>query len=77
MKEREKRISAFIESLPALANQEIGESIILTTDMESVGGENKGNCVNHGDCRNQANTGTCRNYDPTGCENSINGKRLL
>ena len=72
MKEQQKRIAAFIESLPMCTSNVQGQSVVLSADIESVGGDNAKNCVNNGNCGYVLNGGDCRNYDSTGCAHSTN-----
>lgn len=53
------------------------ESALLSTNMEFVGGDNGGNCINelYDQCNKAKNGGNCENYN-SACSKSTNMTRL-
>lgn len=76
MKKSETRISAFIASLEGTGMADGSDAILLTADMNSLGGEggsgssNLGNCSNTLDCTFTTNYNACKNYGR--CDRSDN-----
>lgn len=69
MKDKEKRIAAFIESLPITPNEVGTQSLIIPSDIGVVGeGINSQNCVNASreDCYNSKNGKNCQNFEVCG-----------
>lgn len=65
MSEKEKRIAAFIDSLPLTPNEAGTQSIVLSTNLNELGdGENGGDCINmlQEQCYLSTNKGNCKNY---------------
>ncbi len=73
MNKQLERITAFIESLPVENGLEDGQSVLLSTDMNLVGGDNGGNCINDlfEQCNKAENKGDCQNYN-SACGKSTN-----
>lgn len=73
MKQKTKKIAAFIESLPMDVTIGNCESALLSTNMEFVGGDNGGDCINelYDQCHKAENGGNCENYN-SACNKSTN-----
>ena len=73
MDQKSNKIAAFIESLPIDASIGNCESVVLTTNMELIGGDNGGNCINelYDQCNKAKNGGSCENYN-SACSKSTN-----
>lgn len=78
MNEKLNRIAEFIESLPMDSENAVCQSTILSTDMEAVGGDNGGNCINtvKEQCSKVKNGGDCKNYNRA-CDKSDNSGNCL
>lgn len=79
MKDKEKRIAAFIESLPITPNEAGTQSLVLSTDLNELGnGENGGDCVNKEkeQCYISTNKGNCQNYKNF-CGQATNKKKCF
>lgn len=73
MKEKSSRIASFIENLPMDVSVGNCESALLSTNMDFVGGDNGGNCINElfDQCNKAKNGGNCQNYN-SACSHSTN-----
>lgn len=73
MNQKTHRIAAFIESLPIDATIGNCESALLSTNMEFIGGDNGGDCINelYDQCNKSKNGGSCENYN-SACSKSTN-----
>lgn len=69
---KQNSIATFIGSLPMEAGMGNCESVLLSTNMEFMGG-NGGNCINelYKKCHNATNGGDCLNYN-SACDKSRN-----
>jgi hypothetical protein len=74
MDKRTSKIAAFIESLPMDVSVGNCESTLLATNMELIGGDNKGDCTNDDrkQCYEAKNEGSCKNFSNY-CGKSQNG----
>ena len=75
MNQKTSKIAAFIESRPmdvAIGNC---ESALLSTNMEFVGGDNGGDCINelYDQCNKAKNGGSCENYNSAGPRSTNRG----
>lgn len=73
MNQKTNRIAAFIENLPMDATIGNYESALLSTNMEFIGGDNGGDCINelYDQCNKAKNGGSCENYN-SACSKSTN-----
>lgn len=73
MEKKLTRISTFIESLPMDATMGNCESVLLSTNMGFIGGDNGGDCINeqYDQCNKAKNGGSCQNYN-SACAKSTN-----
>lgn len=78
MKQQMNRIASFIESIHVEPDIDKCESTLLSVNMESLGGDNGGNCTNdlYKQCQNAKNGGDCANYS-SACPDSKNSGTCL
>lgn len=74
MKYKLNRIAAFIDSLPEESTLSDIQSVVLSTQLDLMGGDNGKNCINKElvQCYNGVNGGDCHNYYGY-CEKAENG----
>lgn len=73
MKQQEKRIAAFLESIDNNLSCD-GQSVLLSSDLDALGeGTNASACNNHSLSGCASNNEGCVNFDGK-CDNSHNGK---
>lgn len=73
MNDQLSRIASFIDSLGSDSIVGNEQSLLLSTDMNAIGGDNGKNCVNStlNSCEGVKNGGNCMNYANT-CSDSDN-----
>ncbi len=61
---KENSIAAFIDTLGGTGMAEGSDAFLLSADMDSVGGDNGGDCANHTSdaCTHIKNGGNCKNH---------------